>query len=207
MDCWRGWVIARIILEIPEHKSSIAWASSGLSRKAASRWWRTIALATMADSRKIRPVQSGADGHCALLMALLLLFFRPGLPRRLTLILAGVRNRTVTVRQQPRISPRLSSIRVRAHPPKGGSELPTGRFLSVRAAGDGKAGGGLCGIFTHTKVVRDGTLTSWSGARNRAGASGKTRPSLTKPLPVCYPAFTRRAHNRCEGEIEFSVSS
>ena len=178
MDCWRGRVIARTILEIPEHKSSIAWASSILPRKVASRWWRTIAPATMPDSRKIRPVQSGADGHCALLMALLLLFFRPGLPGRLTVILAGVRNRRVTVRQQPRIGPHLSSIRTRAHPPKGGSELLTGRFASGRATGDNKADGGLCGIFPHTEVVRDGTLTSWSGARNRAGASGETRPPL-----------------------------
>ncbi len=169
---------ARTILEIPEHKSSIAWASSVLPRKAASRWWRTMALSTMADSRKIRPVQSGADGHCALLMALLLLLFRPGLPGRLTVILAGAHNRTVTVRQQPRIGPRLSSIRARAHPPKGGSEPPTGRFASGRATGGGKAGGVLCGIFPRTEVVRDGTLSSWSGARKRAGAPGEARPSL-----------------------------
>ena len=94
-----------------------------------------MALATIADSRRIRAVRSGADRYCTLLMTLLLLLFRPGLPGLLTVILPGARNRMVTVWQQPRIGPRLSSIWSWAYPPKGGSGSPTGRFARGRATG------------------------------------------------------------------------
>src|SRR5215212_8182237 len=100
LDCWYGRVSARTIPEIPECKVPISHASSVLPCKVASRRWRDMALATMADSRRILTVRSGVDRCCTLLMPLLLLLFRPGLPECLTAILPGAHNKTVTVRQQ-----------------------------------------------------------------------------------------------------------
>jgi hypothetical protein len=148
-----------------------------------------MALATMADSRKILPVQSGADSHCALLMPLLLLLYRPGLPGRLTIILAGARNRTVTVRQRSNIGPLLSSIRARAHPPKGGSETPKGGFASGRATGAVRLAtslrllfscGGGCSRSDANLLVR----------HTKVGQSPRRSPPfVTRPLVVCCPAF------------------
>ena len=141
MDCWCGRVSARTIPEIPECKVSISHASSVLPCKVAFRRWRAMALATMADSQRIRTVRSGADRYCTLLMPLLLLLFRPGLPGCLTAILPGAHNKTVTVWQQPRIGPQLSSIRSQAHPTKGWSASLKGGFASGRTTGGGNDGG------------------------------------------------------------------
>jgi hypothetical protein len=125
-----------------------------------------MALATMADSRRILTVRSGVVRCCTLLMPLLLLLFRPGLPECLTAILPGAHNKTVTVWQQPRIGPQLSSIRSQAHPTKGWSASPKGGFASGRTTGGGNDGG-VVAASPRTKVVRGWPLTPCTGARKR----------------------------------------
>src|SRR5919107_4061993 len=47
---WYGWTNLRAILPTLLCNASISWASSVLPWRVASRWWRAMALDTMADS-------------------------------------------------------------------------------------------------------------------------------------------------------------
>lgn len=43
--------------------------------------------------------------------------------------------------------------------------------------------------------IRDAKNAAGIRERPEGASPGRRKPSVTKPLPICYPALTRRAHN------------